>query len=177
MRYVTYTLYIAALIVVNVGVLPQVFSPLWLPTLLLLAVVIAAASVEPLPGLFFLAALSGLWWDLYTGAPPGAFLVGFTLALIVVRLLGSLMLFSQHRLSVLPVFLAAGFAVLQLWLFFFAWLVQAVGWQVVSMHPWLALGASLRSFVVNALILYPLYMVFQFIEGLVVRLERPHRIA
>ncbi len=171
MKYLAYFLLIVLLLALNVGFFAHITIRGATVDLLLLLTVLVSLQKEFSPYLF-VAVVSGLFLDCYTGLFFGSFLLSFLLASFLIRLIAQQVV--MYELNWKYVFLVLAGAIFFIDVFVWGYNVAAVhynlgtfefGFEVVRSH-------FIPEFVYSAALLYPVYILMTAVNVGLLELER-----
>ena len=174
MRYLVYFIIILLLFSLTQIGFGSWLSVSALPSLLFLYTLVLAVQNEE--GFYFFATLSGLYLDFSVNAYPGSFLFGFLVIIFLIRVVFSKLLFSERPARYMLIVVSLGTYFLAYWVFLYN---QVFIWLRVDQVVPIALprpGIVFVQMLLHLALLYPVYMLDQYIQKLLERLKHNRRL-
>jgi len=166
MKYLLYLLAIIILVGINIGLFNNLQIGGQIPNLLLLLVLYFSLDKDSYD-FFFLAFVSGIFLDFYSADAFGAFTLAFLLVAISARILSSRVVVLEANWKYLTLLLLGSLLCFDLvvWLYGLAAYSLGLSLGYVSIRAFTA--SLIPGFFYNWLLLYPMYMLYDFLKNLI----------
>lgn len=177
MKYLIYLIAIILLVGLQIGLFSELRFFSAVPNLLLLLVIGSSLQREDVDA-FFIALVSGLFLDYYTGLFIGSFTAAFVISAVVLYgVLHSLVVFDVSIKYLISITIG-----MTIFVHVFIWALNAFsfrfGLSVASMDAGLLRGPLLGAILYNCLLAYPMYLASTWLKNLTLYVQgKKHRIS
>ena len=162
MKWITYILAAALLVIINQSVLLVFDFGSFAPNLLLLVTLAFIVSFNNDDFIFF-AGFGGLWMEAVTGLPFGSYILGLLLVAVVTRWIIDHWGFAhkdwRHFLGAIII----GSLAFHVWLWLYSNILFSVGWGTVSFGTIVMLKTLLPVLLANLILAYPIFILVEYI--------------